>query len=116
MTTPYLRFAPLLAGGLTLLACGSAEGPPSDSNRGESIDYASRIAVEWTPAPTTLACPYPNTSQPGATEGATVPSHLAWQGFDIQSSVPGNVPVTNFFDCDGSKGFHALIFDTSQTQ
>ena len=114
MTTSTLFRAGWSLAALTLVACGGDGDVPTDSNKNEAINFDARQAVEATPAPARLACPYPTTGTMGAKEGNTVPSNLTWTGYDIQSNVEGPVPVTNYFDCDGSKGYHALLFDTSR--
>lgn len=47
--------------------------------------------------------------------GATVPGNLEWQGFAENADTPGTVRIQDYFDCDGSKGIHALLLDTSAT-
>jgi hypothetical protein len=114
MGTRTFRTAAGLMAALALAACSSNPDVPTDDNRGEGIDYEARVAVESMPAPASLGCVYPSGGASGATVGATVPANLAWQGYDIQSNQSALIPVTRFFDCDGSKGFHSLYFDTSK--
>ncbi|MEJ7731103.1 MAG: hypothetical protein WKG00_18045 [Polyangiaceae bacterium] len=44
-----------------------------------------------------------------------LPPTLSWQGFAENTSQAGLVSITDYFDCDGSKGVHALLFITSAT-
>ena len=99
---------------LALLACGGDPDLSSDSNKNEVINFDARVAIESTPAPFRLSCPYPNAANLGANQGQTVPSNLSWMGYAAQSNVESQVRITDLFDCDGSKGYHALLFDTSR--
>jgi len=58
-------------------------------------------------------CDYP-AGPYSVAQGGTLPPTLSWQGIAPGSSTPTTVSVQDFFDCDGSKGIDALIFDTSQ--
>jgi thiol-disulfide isomerase/thioredoxin len=60
------------------------------------------------------ACPYPP-GPFGITTGKPLVSSLQWQGFLEGASQSSEVPVTDFHDCDGSKGIDAVLFDISAT-
>jgi hypothetical protein len=40
---------------------------------------------------------------------------LKWEGFPAGSDVAANIPVTNYFDCDGAKGINAVLIVLSST-
>jgi thiol-disulfide isomerase/thioredoxin len=68
------------------------------------------------PAPKAQAvtvCTYPDGPY-GKEVGKTIPPTLTWSGLG-----PGGQPTTykstDFFDCDGTKGINAIVFDSSAT-
>jgi hypothetical protein len=63
------------------------------------------------PGPT--QCEYP-AGPYGVAQGQTVPPGLSWQGFAPGNASATTVTIEEFFDCDGSKGIHAVLIDTSQ--
>ena len=63
------------------------------------------------PGPT--ECEYP-AGPYGVAQGQIVPPNLTWQGFAPGSSTASTISIQDFFDCDGSRGIHAVLFDTSQ--
>lgn len=60
------------------------------------------------------SCVYPSSGY-GVYEGQVVPGNLAWQGYPDGSSASGTVSIKDYFDCDGSKGIHALLIVNSAT-
>ncbi len=66
------------------------------------------------PAPTDpLTCAYAPPPH-GVTEGAILPVGQSWEGYVAGEDAPRTFNVTELYDCEGSKGYHAIIFDTSQ--
>lgn len=66
------------------------------------------------PAPTQpLTCAYAPPPY-GVTEGAIVPVTQSWEGYVAGEDAPRTFNVAELYDCEGSKGYHAIIFDTSQ--
>ncbi|MEM6791160.1 MAG: hypothetical protein AAGA56_11370 [Myxococcota bacterium] len=59
------------------------------------------------------ACTYPSGPY-GVGEGETVPPTLSWEGYAPGASAPGTITAEDFFDCDGQRGIHAVIVDSSQ--
>lgn len=59
-------------------------------------------------------CTYP-AGPYGTDVGAVVDPSLAWQGYVDDAAQPTRVSVTDFFDCDGSRGVRALVLDESAT-
>jgi hypothetical protein len=60
------------------------------------------------------ACPYPSGPY-GTMMGQVVSPSLTWQGYAEGSSNLTTIKATDYFDCDGSKGINALVFDESAT-
>jgi hypothetical protein len=58
-------------------------------------------------------CQYP-AGPYGVAQGQTLPPSLSWQGYAPGGSQPVTVTVQDFFDCDGTRGIHAVLFDTAQ--
>lgn len=90
-----------------LLGC-SAEGErgAGSASSGDDGDGGSGGSV--------AACPYPPAPY-GLTTGKVISSSLKWQGFLEAATQASEVPVTDYFDCDGSKGIDAVLFDVSAT-
>jgi len=59
-----------------------------------------------------IACEYPAQGF-GATPGTIVRPDLSWQGFAPNASTITAIAAKDFFDCDGSKGINAIVFDVS---
>jgi hypothetical protein len=47
--------------------------------------------------------------------GSVVDPSLSWQGYLDDGAQPQPVTLRAYFDCDGSKGIHALLLDESAT-
>lgn len=58
-------------------------------------------------------CVYP-AGPYGVGPGQTVPPNLSWNGFAPGSSAATTFTAEDLFDCDGSRGIHAVVVDTSQ--
>ncbi len=57
-------------------------------------------------------CPYPPGPY-GTSVGATVAPSLSWQGFAEGSHQAGTVNITDYHDCDGTRGVNALVVNQS---
>lgn len=58
-------------------------------------------------------CTYPPGPY-GVGQGEIVPPTISWQGYAPGGSSPTTITTQDLFDCDGSRGIHAVIVDTSQ--
>ncbi len=58
--------------------------------------------------PPPAGCTYPGGPY-GATPGSVANPSFAWQGFVPGSQVAGPFGTTDLFDCDGSRGIHAIL-------
>lgn len=47
--------------------------------------------------------------------GKTVRADLSWKGFAAGSTTPSTIASMDLYDCDGSKGINAIVFDVSAT-
>jgi hypothetical protein len=55
------------------------------------------------------SCQYP-AGPYGLTQGSIVPPDLSWQGFaENGDNTPTTIRISDFLDCDGSKGINALL-------
>lgn len=89
----------------------------TDNNKHLGIDDAYRLPLEATPAPKMMSCQFPADANLGVVAGSHLPANISWEGYPIGSdaSAPATtVNVTDFYDCDGSKGIDGILFDTSQ--
>lgn len=102
----------LLACALTLamfvFGCSSSapnfEGSPSTSDAGGTGgDSATKPS----------SCQSWPSGSIGTTLGKTVSADLSWKGFLAQSTTAATISSTDLYDCDGSKGINAIIFDVS---
>ena len=118
-----LAMAALITSSCALLGCNNLTG--LDAIEVETIDDAAPVTGGNVsgpvglpgegdqPAPKLLNCEYP-AGNPGVDVSQTVPREHQWTGWAPGASAPDTVYITEFFDCDGSKGIDAVIFDTSQ--
>jgi len=68
--------------------------------------------IEPTPATQTVTvCTYPDGPY-GIHEGQTIPPTFTWNGL-APGGTPQSYASTDFYDCDGSKGINAIVFDSS---
>ena len=51
----------------------------------------------------------------GVTQGKTLPSHLAWQGYAAGQSSPSSVSVQDLYDCNGTRSVNAILFISAST-
>lgn len=95
-------------------SAGASGTAGSSANAGSS--GASGAGSSGASGAGAASCEYPATSgEFGAVVGAVVPGSLQWQGFAENTESEGTVRIADYFDCDGSKGIHALLLDTSAT-
>ena len=58
-------------------------------------------------------CEYP-AGPYGVSPGQVVPPTISWQGYAAGSAASSTIALSDFFDCDGSKGINAILIDTSK--
>jgi len=102
----------------------TACGPPASSGGGNSgsgngvtqdagVANAQDAGQAAAPDAGSVSCNWP-TENLGVAPGQHVPSNLAWQGFGPGEDQERNISIEEFFDCDGSRGVHAVLLVTSQ--
>ncbi|MBM4358510.1 MAG: hypothetical protein FJ096_10425 [Deltaproteobacteria bacterium] len=62
---------------------------------------------------TGASCVYP-AGPYGVSLGKIIPKNLKWQGYLAGGQAQGTLTTEELFDCDGTKGINAILFDTSQ--
>lgn len=98
---------------------GQTNGPVGPAGVGGAVagsgagPTSSGVGGTGTGEPGPTECEYP-AGPYGVAQGQTVPPSLTWQGFAPGSSTAETISILDFFDCDGSRGIHAVLFDTSQ--
>ncbi len=60
-------------------------------------------------------CEFPPPGLYGAEVGQVLGPSLSWDGYLEHSQSPAKVSIEDYFDCDGTKGMHALLFVTDLT-
>lgn len=58
-------------------------------------------------------CDYPEGPY-GVSAGQVVPPSISWQGYLPGGTSATTIALSDYFDCDGSKGINAILIDTSQ--
>ncbi len=96
-------------------------GPSSDAAGTDAASSASTATAAQTSAnsqaasssSSAMACMYPPGPY-GVAQGKIVPPTLKWQGYPEGGMAQGTLSIQDLYDCDGSKGINAIMFDTSQ--
>jgi hypothetical protein len=96
-------------------AGGTTSDGPATTSGATTTNGATVTSAEASSGSGTSPCEYP-AGPYGVAEGQTVPPMLTWQGYAEGPSSDGVVTITmsDYFDCDGTKGIDALMVDTSQ--
>jgi thiol-disulfide isomerase/thioredoxin len=92
----------------TTTGAGGAANTGTSTGTDTGTDTGTATGTGGAPS----ACVYPPAPF-GKSQGKTVPSTLKWQGYAEGATEPGTVSITDYYDCDGSKGIHAVLLDTS---
>lgn len=78
---------------------GTGAGP-SQGGTGQGGTGAGPTECMWPPGPY------------GIDVGQTLPEALSWQGYRAHSSAVEVISITEYFDCDGSQGIHAVLLSS----
>jgi hypothetical protein len=90
-----------------------AGAPPDDTGVPTSdAAVASEAGDSGTPVNPACANGYPKGPY-GTAVGNVLDPTLTWQGYAANQTTVATLTLSDLFDCDGSKGIDALIFDTS---
>ncbi len=109
---PRLGLPILLAAGMMLTGCNNLNGTDKVSINGDSIDEGTVVGDP--PSTPAMKCAYPTTGTPGVDVGNIIPIDRKWQGFLPESTEYSDVSISDFYDCDRSRGIDAIVVDTSQ--
>ncbi len=94
---------------------GNGNGGDNDAGTASGDDggaTADDAATQDEPAPP--ACEYPQGPY-GLVKGRVLPPGLHWQGYLIGATDVTTVDIHDLYDCDGTKGINAIVFDESAT-
>ena len=119
---------------LLLAACSSASpgggsAPAPDSGTDAVAEMDSGSAMETGPADTGPAdtgspqgdggndaagskCPYPSGPY-GVAQGSVIDPSATWQAYLPNATSPTTLKMSDLYDCDGSKGINAIVFDNA---
>ena len=112
--------AAVMVGSFALGGCNTLNGSndvavDDTEAEGEGEVEAGAAVVPPTKA---ISCAYPNDPALnfGVDVGQIVPLDMdhTYQGIFAGETTPREISVAELFDCDGSRGVDAIIFDTSQ--
>lgn len=94
----------------------AATKPHADSGSRDAGSHDSRSPDAGVPETgadaATSKCTYP-AGPYGSKLGQVLDPTLQWQGYAPGASSPSTLKMTDLYDCDGSKGINALVFDTA---
>lgn len=112
------RWLGLAAITIAVLGCNDftgAEGLGVDEDAAEDGSAVSEGNAPQTPGPKALSCAYPLAESFGADEGQVLSSSIMWPAaLPAGEQIARTVNVSDFYDCDGSKGIHGVMFITSK--
>jgi hypothetical protein len=101
----------IMMGMLLAAACSSGNsatnGSSSDSGTGDAGDNADAEDADDGP---TGNCVYPSGPY-GTAVGKVIDPSLTWQGYVPGATTVTTIHITDFYDCDGSKGVNAIVLD-----
>lgn len=91
---------------------GDAASPPSEDAQAPPQIDAGPPPPDAAPEPDAgpEPCVYPSGPY-GSTLGSVVPSYATWIGYRPGDGAPKTVTADDFYDCDGSRGIHAVYLD-----
>ena len=103
----------LIAASVGLFGCNDLTGV-DDAETDDEENEA--LAAPPKPAPVaSFSCSYPSAGSMGVAQGQFVPQSIQLSnGFLPGSDVASTFAFAETYDCDGSKGYHAIAVDTSQ--
>jgi hypothetical protein len=101
---------------LAAVGCAPDEEEDTDNNKNFHLDG---YEDPGTPAPQTplARCSYNLTSahgEAGVAANQIVPGNFVWHGVAPGSDADATLSPAELYDCDGSRGIHAILIDTSQ--
>jgi hypothetical protein len=110
----------MVVGAAALLGCSSAPGSAGGGDVGAGVHAGSggggaTQASDGSATDTGAGaseCPYPSGPY-GTAVGDVLDPTLAWQAYAPGATAPSTLRISDLFDCDGSKGINAVVFDTS---
>jgi hypothetical protein len=99
---------------LSAAGCSSATNGASaaDSGAAATQDSAAPDADTDADDDAPTGCPYPSGPY-GVAVGKVLSPTLQWQGFLPNATTPTTVPISDLYDCDGSKGINAIVVDSA---
>jgi len=66
------------------------------------------VEHDATPDTHAAACPYPSGPY-GVDVGSVLSPTLQWQGYAPNATASSTLKITDFYDCDGTKGINAIV-------
>jgi hypothetical protein len=109
-----------------VLGCSSNAAAPTTPETDAGIADSSAAPVDSGPADTgsddasdaSSSCVYPAAPTGpdggyGVEVGSVLPPTLQWQVYAPGATTPTVLKATDLYDCDGSKGINAIVFDSS---
>ncbi len=98
--------------GPTFVGSNDAAAPPDDTGTMAANDAAGEAAADTGTVNPLCANGYP-AGPYGVGVGDILDPTFSWQGYAANQTTVSTLTMKDLFDCDGSKGIDALIFDDS---
>lgn len=102
-----------------VIALGPLAGCSLDGAFGDERQKPSGPALPpgelpgWSGPTSAPSCAYP-AGPYGVEQGQTVAPNLSWEGYRPGAITPSSLTMAELFDCDGSRGIHAILLVSSQ--
>jgi len=95
-----------------LVAAGCSSKSANETSNNDSGAEDSSVDASDEGDAAAGGCVYPSGPY-GITVGKVLDPSLQWQGFAPGATTASTVKITDFYDCDGSKGINALLIDNA---
>jgi hypothetical protein len=93
-----------------LLAAGCSSKAANETSTDSGTEEGSVDASDEGDAEDASGCVYP-AGPYGTAVGKVIDPSLTWQGYVPGATTVSTIKITDFYDCDGSKGINALVLD-----
>jgi len=92
---------------------GGSTSTAGNGGAGQGPASSTASSVVASSSATGGDCMYP-AGPYSVAQGGTVPQSISWQGRLAGEATASTINLSDFFDCDGTKGVNAILVDTSQ--
>jgi hypothetical protein len=117
--TAHRRVAAILALAAPMIGCNNLIGNDEIDTEGEGANAGRQATPDDVQGgPLALNCAYaPDPASIGTAKDKYLSAAKNWQGWKAGTtdfSSPATINATDFYDCNGSKGVHAIVFEMAK--